>query len=54
MSMQKVLDGSELELAKVAIEYWTKRGRGALERPVGPSVNSGEVVSALFLGLVEV
>lgn len=41
MSVQKVLEGSEMELAKVT-------------RLAGPSLNAGEMVGALFLGLVEV
>ena len=54
MSVQKVMEGSELELAQVPVENKTGGGeRVAPEGPVeGPSLNP-EVVGALFLSLVE-
>lgn len=54
MSVQKVMEGSELELAKVAIEHQAWGGRVASEGPAEPSRNPEEMVGALFLGLVEV
>lgn len=54
VSMQKVMEGSELELAKVAIEHQAGGGRVASEGPAEPSCNPEEMVGALFLGLVEV
>lgn len=52
VSVQKVMEGSELELAKVPVENKTGGGeRVAPEGPAeGPSLNL-EVVGALFLSL---
>lgn len=53
VSVQKVMEGSELELAKVRVDYQTAGGgRVAPEGPAGPPLNPEEV-GALFLGLVE-
>lgn len=54
MSVQKVMEGSELELAKVAIEHQSGGRRVASEGPTEPSLNPKEMVGALFLGLEEV
>lgn len=55
VSVQKVMEGSELELAKVPVENETGGGeRVAPEEPAeGPALNP-EVVGALFLSLMEV
>ena len=55
VSVQKVMEGSELELATVPVENEPEGGeRVAPEGPAGgPSLNP-EVVGALFLSLVEV
>lgn len=47
------MEGSELELAKVPMEYQMGR-RVALDGPARPSLNPGEVVGTLFLGLMQV
>lgn len=56
VSAQKVLEGSELELAKVLMEYptgeaeqgWSDGTRGTLQ---GLLLTQGEMMGALFLGL---
>lgn len=50
MSVQKVIEGSELELAKVPVEYQMWGRRVAPEGAAGPSVHPGEVVGAYYCG----